>query len=59
MTTISTYDDVKDLALNIVDGLVSTGLIDDCIDTDDQTEFEYQDSIRLVLADYFDIIEES
>jgi len=38
-------DDCRDIAIRIVDKLVQEGLIKDCIDTDDQTEFEIQDII--------------
>ena len=38
-------DDCRDIAIRIVDKLVQEGLIKDCIDTDDQIEFETQDII--------------
>ena len=38
-------DDCRDIAIRIVDKLVQEGLIKDCIDTDDDTEFEVQDII--------------
>ncbi len=38
-------DDCRDIAIRIVDKLVQEGLIKNCIDTDDQTEFEIQDII--------------
>lgn len=40
-----TSDDINDIAIAIVDKLVECGLIKDCIDTDDDTEFEVQDII--------------
>ena len=48
MTTvniISTEDDVRDLAIAIVDELVEQGLAQDNLDTDDPTEFAFQDVI--------------
>jgi len=41
-----TQDDIADLALAIVDKMVAEGLIPDCIDTDDESEFTAQDIIR-------------
>ncbi len=38
-------DDCKDIAIRIVDKLVQEGYVKNCIDTDDQTEFEIQDII--------------
>lgn len=40
-----TIDDVRDIAINIVDKLVDAGLVPDCTDTDDPYEFNFQDSI--------------
>lgn len=40
-----TVDDVRDIAINIVDNFVAEGLVPDCTDTDDQDEFLYQDSV--------------
>jgi len=40
------YDDVVDMSIVIVDGLVELGLVKDCTDTDDETEFVFQDIIR-------------
>lgn len=48
MTTvqiIKTEDDVRDLAIAIVDELVEQGLVQDNLDTDDPTEFAFQDVI--------------
>jgi hypothetical protein len=53
MTTvnvISTEDDVRDLAIAIVDELVEQGMIQDNIDTDDPTEFAFQDVISEAIA---------
>lgn len=38
-------DDVNDLAVLITGDLVLEGLVKDCTDTDDETEFEFQDCI--------------
>jgi hypothetical protein len=40
-----TTDDIRDLAIRIVDELVERKLIKNCLDTDDTTEFEVQDII--------------
>ena len=53
MTTvniISTEDDVRDLAIAIVDELVEQGMIVDNLDTDDPTEFAFQDVISEAIA---------
>jgi hypothetical protein len=53
MTTvniISTEDDVRDLAIAIVDELVEQGMIQDNLDTDDPTEFAFQDVISEAIA---------
>jgi len=53
MTTvqiIKTEDDVRDLAIAIVDELVEQGLVQDNIDTDDPTEFAFQDVISEAIA---------
>jgi hypothetical protein len=39
-------DDTRDIAIRIVDELVKQGYVKDCIDTDDETEFEVQDIIH-------------
>ena len=44
-----TNDDTRDIAIRIVDKLVEGGFIKDCIDTDDESEFEVQDLIQEVL----------
>lgn len=48
-----TNDDLACVALNIVDDLVKFGLCPDCTDTDDSTEFDYQDIIRQHLEKEF------
>ena len=40
-----TEDEIRDLAIRIVDQMVLEELIPDCIDTDDNTEFDVQDII--------------
>ena len=47
--TNATEDDIADIALSIVDKMVAEGLIPDCIDTNNQTEFQAQDIIRETL----------
>jgi len=44
--------DNKDLAILILDELVERGLIEDCQDTDDTTEFDFQDAIEDILNRY-------
>jgi hypothetical protein len=39
-------DETRDVAIRIVDRLVKEKLIKNCIDTDDDTEFEFQDAIQ-------------
>ena len=38
-------DQIRDIAIRIVDALVKEGIIPNCIDTDDQSEFTAQDCI--------------
>jgi len=40
-----THDDIRDVAIRIIDELVKCKLVKDCIDSDDETEFEIQDTI--------------
>jgi hypothetical protein len=40
-----TEDNVRDIAIRIVDELVKLGYVPDCIDTDDDHEFIVQDII--------------
>ena len=44
-------DDIRDIAIRCVDHLVGDLIIKDCTDTNDQDEFEAQDSIVEVLTD--------
>ena len=46
-------DKTRDVAIRIVDRLVKEKLIKDCIDTDDDTEFEFQDVIQEELQKIF------
>lgn len=46
-------DDIADMGLNAVDKLVELGLIPNCTDTDDETEFEAQDAIREAIEEKF------
>jgi len=50
-----TADLIKDLSIRITDKLVEQGIILDCTDTDDNTEFDVQDTIREVLSEEFNI----
>ncbi len=45
-------DETRDIAIKIVDELVLGGYIKDCLDTDDETEFEVQDIIQNVLIQF-------
>ena len=40
-----TEDEIRDIAIRIVDQIVLEKLLPDCIDTDDNTEFDVQDII--------------
>lgn len=53
-----TNDDTRDITINIVDKLVENSLIKDCIDTDDEAEFEFQDIINKILNEVFKLKEE-
>lgn len=48
-------EDVRDLAVRIVGNLVVNGLVKDCTDTDDETEFQIQDEIVEQLCKQFKI----
>ena len=45
-------DRIKDISIKIVDKLVELGIVRDCTDTDDEQEFDAQDSIREILSEY-------
>jgi len=40
-----TEDDLRDLAIALVDKFVEKGLVPNCVDTDNEKEFEFQDAI--------------
>lgn len=43
---------ITDIAINVVDELVEQGLVKDCTDTNDWTEFYFQDAVKDVLHRY-------
>ena len=47
---LKTFDDVRDMSVKIVNKLVEEGLIKDCTDTNDETEFKAQDAITAILC---------
>jgi hypothetical protein len=47
-----TEDDIRDIAIKIVDELVMNELLPNCIDTDDETEFVAQDLIVETLTKF-------
>jgi hypothetical protein len=53
-----TNDDVREIAMVIVDKFVLEGLIEDNTDTNDDIEFRFQDIIHLILNEVFNIEEE-
>lgn len=53
--TIESLDIIKDLSITIVDKMVEQGIVKDCTDTDDVSEFNAQDIIREVLCNYLGI----
>tara|TARA_R110000851_G_scaffold329247_2_gene500964 strand:- start:5839 stop:6006 length:168 start_codon:yes stop_codon:yes gene_type:complete len=50
-----TLEEIKDLSVIIVGDLVISGLVKDCTNTDDETEFEFQDKIVETLCKKFKI----
>ena len=44
-------DDIRDIAINIVDEMVLIGLIPNCTDTNDDSEFIVQDLINKTIID--------
>ena len=54
-----TLEEIKDLSVLIVGDLVLNGLVKDCTDTDDETEFEFQDVIVETLCQKFKVKYES
>ena len=53
-----TNDDVREIAMNIVDAFVEENLIEDNTDTSDDTEFAFQDIIHNKLNEVFNIVED-
>ncbi len=53
-----TNDDVREIAMNIVDAFVEENLIEDNTDTNDDTEFAFQDIIHNKLNEVFNIVED-
>ena len=43
---LKTNDDTRDLAIQLTDKLVELGIIPNCIDTENEDEFETQDEIH-------------
>jgi hypothetical protein len=51
MTKLKLNDDqIRDISIKIVDEFVKQGLCPDCQDTDNETEFEFQDIVTEVLT---------
>jgi hypothetical protein len=50
-------DEITELSVVIVNDLVEEGLVKDCTDTDDETEFDFQDRIRETLEERYGISE--
>ena len=42
---MKTFDDIRDLAIKIVDDLVQIGIVKDCTDTENEDEFNVQDAV--------------
>lgn len=53
-----TNDDVREIAMNIVDAFVEENLIEDNTDTNDVTEFAFQDIVHNMLNAIFNIKED-
>jgi hypothetical protein len=53
-----TNDDVREIAMIIVDAFVQENLIEDNTDTNDETEFAFQDIIHSKLNEIFNIKED-
>ena len=43
---------IADISINIEDEFIELGIVPDCTDTNDWTEFTFQDAIREVLHRY-------
>lgn len=50
INVLTNADDVRDLAIAIVDELVEKGLVPDSLDTEDTTEFDFQDAISEAIS---------
>ena len=50
---IITEDEINDISVNIVGEMVLQGYVQDCTDTDDETELDIQDLIREILIKHF------
>ena len=50
-----TRDEINDISVAIVNRLVELNLVPDCTDTEDDTEFDYQDAIRTVLQEKYNV----
>lgn len=53
-----TNDDVREIAMNIVDAFVEENLIEDNTDTNEDTEFAFQDIVHSKLNEIFNIKED-
>lgn len=53
-----TNDDVREIAMSIVDAFIEENLIEDNTDTNDDTEFAFQDIIHNKLNEVFNIVED-
>lgn len=42
---MKTFDNIRDTAIRIVDDLVGQGIIKDCLNTDDEMEYDVQDTV--------------
>ena len=51
-----TRDEINDISVAIVNRLVELNLVPDCTDTEDETEFYYQDAIRDVLNQKYNLV---
>jgi len=48
-------DDIRDIAIDIIDSMVMNKVITDCLNTENQQEFEAQDIIVEKLTELFNI----
>jgi hypothetical protein len=47
-------DDINDVSIRITNRLIELGYVPDCTDTNDESEFEVQDTIREELKKLYD-----